>query len=154
MLAPESSEPKPKRPKHDNGKSTTKPKIEGFIAQLANASGPTVRARLGPIVTKTLLDTGNLYRPAISEDTFLKLPEEYRKLRPLKATCPTANVADVGMKVLGELEKAIPLKLGNCKNKFDLTPVGYACIDSSLRACPHAFYWENSKFRKNKDGKK
>ena len=126
MLAPKSSEPKPKRPKHDNGKSTTQPKIEGFIAQLANASGPTVRARLGPkgpIATKALLDTGNLYRPAISEDLFLKLPKEYRKLRPLKATCPTANVADVGMKVLGELEKAIPLKLGNCKFKFELTPV-------------------------------
>ena len=125
MLAPKPSEPKPKRPKRDNGKATTKPKTEGCIAQLANASGPTVRARLGPIVTKALLDTGNLYRPAISEDLFLKLPKEYQKLRPLAKgqTCPTANADDVGMTVLGELETPIPLKLANCKTMFKVTPV-------------------------------
>ena len=132
MLAPQSLEPETKRPKLEHGKPAVN--TDGSIAQLQNATGPTVRARLaGKIVTQALLDTGNLYRSAISEELYRKLPERYRELKPLdKQTCPTANAADVGMTVLGELKMKIPLQLANCKSEFTIKPV-------VLRGLSHPF---------------
>ena len=78
------------------------------------------------IFTKTMLDTGNLFRPAISKELYLSLPPEDQVLTTgslLVDRVPTADEREAGLTVLGELARPLKVFLWKCKQSFSITPV-------------------------------
>ena len=141
--APALAKPSDTSPTHSTPASPTvpeavrllEPTVRDVIAQMKhlqthNDPKPVLPTKIVSgdkvIFTKTMLDTGNLFRPAISKELYLSLPPEDQVLTTgslLVDRVPTADEREAGLTVLGELARPLKVFLWKCKQSFSITPV-------------------------------
>ena len=88
-----------------------------------NAFGSYVQTLLHGVPIKALVDSGNLWRSAISDTLAKQLGFPLQQLRELPVT--TIHTAKEGteLTILGELPHAVKLQIGSCPQLFKLKPV-------------------------------
>ena len=89
----------------------------------------------GLLETSALIDSGNLYRSAISLTLFQKLGLSKADLRPSTRKVGTAKQG-ADLKVLGELTRNLSLSVGGLETKFKFRPVVIEGLTMPINLAP------------------
>ena len=79
--------------------------------------------KIGDITCSALIDSGNLWRNAISVGLLRKLGLSEADLRPAETSTIATAKQGANLKVLGELKKAIYINIGGLQTRFKTRPV-------------------------------